>query len=104
MNCSIRIQRRSVPSPAGLRQAERLPSPIFTPSTKAAVGDHDQNVSFDAMVATEQRASAAVAANPNVDHYNTLVSAISNFGRLSVRLKPRSERKLLHEYRIRGRE
>ena len=42
--CGIRL-------PAGLRQAERLPAPIFTPSTKAAVGDHDQNVSFDAMVA-----------------------------------------------------
>ncbi|WP_119301022.1 phosphoribosylaminoimidazolesuccinocarboxamide synthase [Dongia deserti] len=37
--------------PAGLRQAEQLPEPIFTPSTKAAVGDHDENVSFDAVVA-----------------------------------------------------
>ncbi len=36
--------------PAGLRQAERLPEPIFTPSTKAAVGEHDENVSFDAVV------------------------------------------------------
>jgi len=36
--------------PAGLRQAEQLPEPIFTPSTKAAVGDHDENVSFDAVV------------------------------------------------------
>ena len=36
--------------PAGLRQAEQLPSPIFTPSTKAAVGDHDENVSFDIIV------------------------------------------------------
>ena len=37
--------------PKGLRQAEQLPAPIFTPSTKAAVGDHDENVSFDAIVA-----------------------------------------------------
>ena len=36
--------------PVGLRQAEQLPEPIFTPSTKAAVGDHDENVSFDAVV------------------------------------------------------
>ena len=36
--------------PAGLRQAEQLPAPIFTPSTKAAAGDHDENVSFDAVV------------------------------------------------------
>jgi phosphoribosylaminoimidazole-succinocarboxamide synthase len=32
--------------PAGLRQAERLPATIFTPATKAAVGDHDENISF----------------------------------------------------------
>ncbi len=37
--------------PKGLRQAERLPEPIFTPSTKAAVGSHDENIPFDAMVA-----------------------------------------------------
>ncbi len=37
--------------PEGLRQAERLPEPIFTPSTKAAVGDHDENIGFDAVVA-----------------------------------------------------
>ena len=37
--------------PRGLRQAERLPEPIFTPSTKAAVGTHDENIPFDAMVA-----------------------------------------------------
>ena len=36
--------------PAGLKQAQQLPEPIFTPSTKAAVGDHDQNVSFATMV------------------------------------------------------
>lgn len=32
--------------PAGLQLAERLPEPIFTPSTKAAVGDHDENIDF----------------------------------------------------------
>ena len=37
--------------PAGLAQAGQLPEPIFTPSTKAAVGDHDENVSFDSIVA-----------------------------------------------------
>ena len=35
--------------PAGLAQADRLPEPIFTPSTKAAVGAHDENISFDQM-------------------------------------------------------
>ncbi len=32
--------------PPGLRQADRLPEPIFTPSTKAAIGDHDENIDF----------------------------------------------------------
>ncbi len=32
--------------PEGLREAEKLPKPLFTPSTKAAVGDHDENISF----------------------------------------------------------
>ncbi|MEO0423409.1 MAG: phosphoribosylaminoimidazolesuccinocarboxamide synthase [Pseudomonadota bacterium] len=31
----------------GMRQAERLPEPLFTPATKAAVGDHDENISFE---------------------------------------------------------
>ena len=39
-----------IPLPAGLQQAQQLPEPIFTPSTKAAVGDHDENVSFAAVV------------------------------------------------------
>ncbi len=37
--------------PAGLRQAEKLHEPIFTPSTKAAAGHHDENIGFDRMVA-----------------------------------------------------
>ncbi|MCB1326170.1 MAG: phosphoribosylaminoimidazolesuccinocarboxamide synthase [Spirochaetales bacterium] len=37
--------------PEGLRQADLLPEPIFTPATKAALGDHDENVSTEYMVA-----------------------------------------------------
>ncbi|HQX91705.1 MAG TPA: phosphoribosylaminoimidazolesuccinocarboxamide synthase [Thermomonas sp.] len=36
--------------PAGLQQAQALPEPIFTPSTKAAVGDHDENIDFASAV------------------------------------------------------
>ena len=36
--------------PDGLRLAEKLPEAIFTPSTKAAAGDHDENVGFDVIV------------------------------------------------------
>jgi len=32
--------------PSGMKQAERLPAPIFTPATKAALGEHDENISF----------------------------------------------------------
>jgi phosphoribosylaminoimidazole-succinocarboxamide synthase len=38
--------------PPGLAQAERLPSTLFTPATKAAAGEHDINIGFDAVVAT----------------------------------------------------
>ena len=40
-----------IPLPAGLEDGSRLPEPIFTPATKAALGDHDENVSYDAVVA-----------------------------------------------------
>ncbi len=36
--------------PAGLRQADRLPETMFTPSTKADVGEHDENISFNDIV------------------------------------------------------
>lgn len=39
-----------IPLPGGLQQAAKLPEPIFTPSTKASVGDHDMNVSFETTV------------------------------------------------------
>jgi len=39
-----------IPLPAGLVESDRLPEPIFTPSTKAEIGDHDENISFEQMV------------------------------------------------------
>jgi phosphoribosylaminoimidazole-succinocarboxamide synthase len=41
--CGIRL-------PEGLRESDRLPDPVFTPSTKAELGDHDENIPFDSMV------------------------------------------------------
>jgi phosphoribosylaminoimidazole-succinocarboxamide synthase len=38
--------------PPGLDDGSALPEPVFTPATKAALGEHDENVSFDAVVAT----------------------------------------------------
>ena len=37
--------------PAGLKNASRLPEPIFTPATKAEMGEHDENISFERMSA-----------------------------------------------------
>lgn len=36
--------------PAGLKKAEKLPEPLFTPSTKAEIGEHDENISYDEVV------------------------------------------------------
>ena len=46
-----------IPLPAGLRESDRLPEPIFTPSTKATTG-HDENISFDETVARVGRSLA----------------------------------------------
>ena len=46
--------------PPGLSEGDELPEPLFTPATKAAVGDHDENISFDQMaklVGSEDAAS-----------------------------------------------
>jgi len=45
--------------PAGLEDGSRLPEPVFTPATKAAIGDHDENVSYDAVVAAVGAGDAA---------------------------------------------
>ena len=42
--------------PAGLKEAEKLPEPLFTPSTKAELGDHDENVSFAQSVDAVEKA------------------------------------------------
>lgn len=39
-----------IPLPAGLQESQQLPEPIFTPSTKAELGAHDENISFDKAV------------------------------------------------------
>lgn len=41
--CGIRL-------PEGLQESEKLPEPIYTPSTKAEIGDHDENISFEQSV------------------------------------------------------
>jgi phosphoribosylaminoimidazole-succinocarboxamide synthase len=47
-----------VPLPAGLKNASKLPKPIFTPAAKAAVGEHDENISFEQVEQTIGKALA----------------------------------------------
>ncbi|KAF4513758.1 UNVERIFIED_CONTAM: hypothetical protein B566_EDAN011678 [Ephemera danica] len=60
-----------IPLPGGLKMASRLPAPIFTPATKAEVGDHDENVSF-----------AQAAANCN----SALAEALAGSGKTGAQL------------------
>jgi phosphoribosylaminoimidazole-succinocarboxamide synthase len=55
--------------PEGLRESERLPEPIFTPATKAEIGDHDENVDFD-------RAAEIVGDRPLLEELRRLSIAI----------------------------
>ncbi|MDO9283029.1 MAG: phosphoribosylaminoimidazolesuccinocarboxamide synthase [Methylotenera sp.] len=51
--------------PAGLQEASKLPTPLFTPSSKAAVGEHDENISLaqcEALIGTEMAGQVATAA------------------------------------------
>ena len=57
------------PLPPGLRQSEQLPDPVFTPSTKAAIGDHDENISFDQAAELVGRDVAAEAAAISITVY-----------------------------------
>ncbi|WP_209325708.1 phosphoribosylamine--glycine ligase [Brevibacterium renqingii] len=55
--------------PAGLEEADRLEPPIFTPATKAALGEHDENVSFDRVVETVGAEAAEKLRSLTVDIY-----------------------------------
>jgi phosphoribosylaminoimidazole-succinocarboxamide synthase len=58
-----------MPVPAGLRQSDQFPDPLFTPSTKAAMGDHDENISFDQAAELVGREVAAEAAAISITVY-----------------------------------
>jgi phosphoribosylaminoimidazole-succinocarboxamide synthase len=58
-----------IPLPDGLRQAEKLPEPIFTPATKAEVGDHDENISFERMADLVGRSMAARLRDKTLELY-----------------------------------
>ena len=54
-----------IPLPAGLQEASKLPQPLFTPSSKAAVGEHDENISIaqvEALIGKDMAAQVAKVA------------------------------------------
>jgi phosphoribosylaminoimidazole-succinocarboxamide synthase len=59
-----------IPLPPGLKESDRLPEPLFTPSTKAAAG-HDENISFDAAAATVGSETAAKLKELTLKVYST---------------------------------
>ncbi|MBM9463974.1 phosphoribosylaminoimidazolesuccinocarboxamide synthase [Aeromicrobium sp. YIM 150415] len=56
--------------PAGLVDGDRLPEPIFTPATKAAFGEHDENVSFEQVAATIGQEAATRLRDLSLGIYN----------------------------------
>ena len=56
--------------PAGMKQAERLPAPLFTPASKAAPGEHDENISFSQVESLIGAATAARVRDTAIALYN----------------------------------
>ncbi len=65
--------------PAGLRQADQLPEPLFTPSTKATEG-HDVNISFDEAADIVGKETAAAARDMCVEAYRRAAAAAERHG------------------------
>jgi phosphoribosylaminoimidazole-succinocarboxamide synthase len=57
------------PLPEGLLESAQLPEPVFTPSTKAEVGDHDENISFEEAVDLVGRDVAEAARDISLELY-----------------------------------
>lgn len=57
--------------PAGLRNASKLPEPIFTPATKAEMGEHDENIDFERMAAIVGRDLAEQVRSVAIKLYTT---------------------------------
>ncbi len=69
-----------IPLPAGLKEAAKLPQPIFTPSTKAAVGDHDENISFEQCEAVIGKELAAKVREVSIALYSAAVEYAATRG------------------------
>ena len=66
--------------PAGLKEASKLAQPIFTPSTKAAVGDHDENISYEQCEAVIGKELAAKVRDTAIALYSAAVEYAATRG------------------------
>ena len=64
--------------PDGLQESQQLPEPIFTPSTKAELGDHDENVSFEESIDVLEKAFPVKAVNMPKRFGTTRLPCIKN--------------------------
>ena len=69
-----------MPLPPGLQQSQQLPDPLFTPSTKAAVGEHDENISFDQAAELVGKEVAAEAAAISITVYQRAAARAARAG------------------------
>jgi phosphoribosylaminoimidazole-succinocarboxamide synthase len=69
-----------IPLPAGLKEASKLPHPIFTPSTKAAAGRHDENISFSQCEAIIGKELAAKVRDTSIALYRAAVDYAATRG------------------------
>jgi phosphoribosylaminoimidazole-succinocarboxamide synthase len=63
-----------IPLPPGLKEADKLPEPIFTPSTKAELGSHDVNITFEEMIKIVGEETAEVLKELSLKLYKTASS------------------------------
>jgi len=63
-----------IPLPPGLREADKLPEPIFTPSTKAELGSHDVNITFEEMIKIVGKETAEALKELSLKLYKTASS------------------------------
>ena len=68
--------------PSGLAEGDKLPEPIFTPATKAAVGDHDINIDFDEVVSIIGPTHAAALRDSSIAIYSTAADIAETKGLL----------------------
>jgi phosphoribosylaminoimidazole-succinocarboxamide synthase len=69
-----------IPLPRHLQESDKLPEPLFTPATKSASGEHDENISFDEMTTRIGEAAATRLQGLSLDIYNRAASYAAERG------------------------